>query len=256
MTKSQVKLQQKITRSLIILTLSAVLLLAGGLITVNSVSAHYLWIETPLTVETGEEAGFEIYWGHLDDDPADMTTTGVSVYLQSPAGLVSELDYQNRDIFLEGKFYSRQSGVQQLIVRRPAGVYQLSLNQFTARSLTLAAEDGEEMSSPEDPVPPAGLPLEINPAGSPADIAEKNSIEFILTYLGNPLTDTEVILLTRESYDSPETFLTDQEGRFEADVPEQEALMLTVSHIIPAEGEHNGYEYDQIQLNHTFFLNR
>lgn len=256
MTKADANSRQKISRCLIIFTLTALLLLTAILLTFTSVSAHYLWIEAPLTVETGEEAGFEIYWGHLDDDPADMTTTGVSVYLQSPAGLISELDYQNRDNFLEGKFYSRQSGVQQLIVRRPAGVYQLSLNQFTARSLTLAAENGEEMSRPEGPVPPAGLPLEINPAGSPADIAEKDSMEFLLTYLGNPLPDTEVILLTRESYDSPETFLTDQKGRFEADFPEQEALMLTVSHIIPAEGEHDGYEYDQIQLNHTFFLNR
>ncbi len=240
----QAILQEIFRKSLILLIFVAVFLLfsEAGL-------AHYLWVETPMQVEPGESYEYEVFWGHLTDDPSERSVTEVNVYLLEQPGLLSQLEYRNEEDYLQGKVEPEQSGVQQVFAVRPAGVYQLSLNQFTARAINVYGE-----AEGIDRISPAGLPLEINLLNTPEEIIEGEELNLQANYQGKPLAKADITMRSIANPEQEEILTTDQEGRIEEVDSPDEPVLFNIEHNKEISGEKDGYEYEEINLYHTLFL--
>lgn len=232
------------SKSLILLAAATVFLLFSevGL-------AHYLWVEAPLQVESGDGYEYEVFWGHLTDDPSARSVTEVNVHLLEKPGLLSELDYHNEEEYLQGKVEPEQSGIQQIFVVRPADVYQFSLNQFTAKTISICGEADENKS-----ISPAGLPLEINLLNSPREIIEGEELILQASYQGKPLAEASITMRSKADPEEEEVFLTDQEGKVEVIYSQNEPVLFNLEYTREISGEKDGYEYDYISLHHTLFF--
>lgn len=216
----------------------------------SSVTAHYLWLETELETTQREALTINSFWGHLDDDTTNLTTTDVTKFIQNPDGIIKELSYEQKDNYLTASTDLNSVGSYQIYAIRPADVYQRSLNQFTAKSYTQVEKTTEAKNWNKV----VGLPLEIILHTNPFTLEPNTEVEIEIRYLGQALADNEVSLVSSNNPEQETTATTDQKGKTTIKLEDNDNYLLTTDYELATNGTHNNRDYDNINHTHAVFL--